>query len=100
MSALQELNANLKDQANLEQRRTAVLNRWQQFKESTNQRRNQLESALRYQQFVRDANEIEDWIADKLKVATDDAHADLTNLAVILLFFSRSYFIFFSVSTP
>uniref|UniRef100_UPI00397EE5A5 hypothetical protein n=1 Tax=Salmonella sp. s51944 TaxID=3159655 RepID=UPI00397EE5A5 len=39
-----------------------------------------LADSLRYQQFDRDADEVESWIRDKLKVTMDDSYKDPTNL--------------------
>lgn len=37
---------------------------------------------MQVQNFNRNADELETWISAKLKVASDDAHKDLTNLQV------------------
>eukprot|EP00049_Salpingoeca_infusionum_P019358 m.361515 g.361515 ORF g.361515 m.361515 type:complete len:2425 (-) comp19658_c0_seq1:287-7561(-) len=61
-------------------RRDTVLKKWSDFKAVAEQRRARLEDSKRLQQFTRDAQELETWIAGKLTVASDSAHSDTTNL--------------------
>ena len=70
--------------AEIVERRERVTQVWEEFKEAAAQRRSKLEHSKRLQQFIRDADELEAWIAQKLQVATDDAYKDPTNLQVPL----------------
>lgn len=74
----------LEDPEALRQRRDKVLERYQGFKEAARQRREKLEGARKFQQFRRDADELESWINEKMQVLSDDAYKDRTNLQVIL----------------
>ena len=44
------------------------------------ERRSQLEDSLSLQQFLRDADEVKNWISEKSKVAGDEAYKDPSNL--------------------
>ena len=72
----------LEDPEALRQRRETVLERYQGFKEAARQRREKLEGARKFQQFRRDADELESWIREKMQVVSDDAFKDRTNLQV------------------
>lgn len=72
----------LEDPEALRQRRDKVLERYQGFKEAARQRREKLEGARKFQQFRRDADELESWIREKMQVLSDDAYKDRTNLQV------------------
>ena len=74
--------ARLEDPEALRQRRDRVLERYQGFKEAARQRRQKLEGARKFQQFRRDADELESWISEKIHVVSGDAHKDRTNLQV------------------
>ncbi|XP_063373302.1 spectrin alpha chain [Cydia amplana] len=62
------------------QRREMLLERRAALFEKSNQRRELLEDAYKYQQFERDCDETKGWINEKLKFATDDSYLDPTNL--------------------
>ena len=72
----------LEDPEALRQRRDKVLERYQVFKESARQRREKLEGARKFQQFRRDADELESWIREKMQVVSDDAYKDRSNFQV------------------
>lgn len=72
----------LEDPEALRLRRDKVLERYQGFKEAARQRREKLEGARKFQQFRRDADELESWIREKMQVLSDDAYKDRTNLQV------------------
>ncbi|EGD77905.1 spectrin [Salpingoeca rosetta] len=61
-------------------RRQAVLKRWSEFKEVAAQRRAKLQDSKKLQQFNRNCEELEAWIASRLKIASEEAHKDPTNL--------------------
>ena len=64
----------------VQSRRDTVLKRYQLLKEATKHRRTKLEDAKRFQQFRRDADELEDWIAEKMQIALDESYKDPSNL--------------------
>lgn len=64
----------------VEQRRTNVLEKYAKVKLITKQRRARLEEARKFQQFKRDAEELEAWIAERMLIASDESHKDPTNL--------------------
>lgn len=66
----------------IQNRRDQVLRRYGEFKDATRARRRRLEEARRYHQFKRDADEVEAWINEKLKIASDECYRDPTNLQV------------------
>ena len=72
----------LEDPEALRQRRDTVLGRYQGFKEAARVRREKLEAAKKYQQFRRDADELESWISEKMQAVSDDPYKDRTNLQV------------------
>lgn len=66
----------------IQAKRESVLNKWKDFKEATSTRRNKLENARELQEFLRNADEIEQWIDDKMKTATDESYKDSSNMQV------------------
>jgi spectrin alpha len=64
----------------IRQRREQVLDRYVQFKQAARDRRSKLEDARRFQQFRRDADELEAWINEKLQTASDESYKDPSNL--------------------
>ena len=79
---LSQVAGRLEDPEALRQRREKVLERYQGFKEAARLRREKLEGARQFQQFRRDADELESWIKEKMQVMSDDAFKDRTNLQV------------------
>lgn len=63
-------------------RRDQVLTKYQGFKDAARQRREKLEAAKKFQQFKRDASELEAWINEKIQTVSDDSYKDRTNLQV------------------
>lgn len=66
----------------IQQRRQEVLTRYQRFKELVAERGQKLEESYHYQVFRRDADDLEKWILEKLKIAGDKSYADPTNIQV------------------
>ena len=62
-------------------KRENVLQGWNRFKIVAAERRSKLEDSKRLQQFNRNADELETWIAEKLN-STADEMPDLSNLEV------------------
>ncbi|XP_071821753.1 spectrin alpha chain, non-erythrocytic 1-like isoform X5 [Apostichopus japonicus] len=58
----------------VEQRRDALLDRRHALIDRSDNRSKLLEDSLRYQKFDRDADEVESWIRDKLKITMDESY--------------------------
>lgn len=58
----------------------ALCSSWAKLKEGLIQKRAQLGESQTIQQFSRDADEIENWIAEKLQVASEETYRDPTNI--------------------
>ena len=65
------------------ERRGIVLKKYQGFKDAAKLRRERLEGAKRFQQFKRDADELESWVSEKLQLISEDSFKDRTNLQVL-----------------
>ncbi len=72
----------LKNPEDVRYRRDQVLSKYQGFKEAARQRREKLEAAKKFQQFKRDASELEAWINEKIHIVSNDSYKDRTNLQV------------------
>ena len=64
-------------------KRNQVLARYSEFKDAARLRRERLEGARQFQQFRRDADELEAWINEKIQIVSDESYKDRTNLQVI-----------------
>ncbi|XP_055377124.1 spectrin alpha chain isoform X3 [Condylostylus longicornis] len=64
----------------IQERREQVLSRYNEFKIETRQKREKLEDSRRFQYFKRDADELENWINEKLQAASEESYRDPTNL--------------------
>ncbi|KAF7479760.1 Hypothetical predicted protein [Marmota monax] len=64
----------------IQQRRQEVLNRYERFKERVAERGQKLEESYYYQVFRRDADDLEKWIKEKLKIAEEKSYEDPTNI--------------------
>ncbi|XP_007530647.2 spectrin alpha chain, erythrocytic 1 [Erinaceus europaeus] len=64
----------------IQERRQEVLDRYQRFKSLVAERGQKLEESYHYQVFRRDADDLEKWILEKLKVADDKSYEDPTNI--------------------
>ncbi|XP_042537874.1 spectrin alpha chain, erythrocytic 1 [Dipodomys spectabilis] len=58
----------------IQQRREEVLNRYQRFKQRVAERGQKLEESYHYQVFMRDADDLEKWIMEKLEIAKDKSY--------------------------
>lgn len=63
-------------------RREQVLSKYEGFKDAARKRREKLEGAKRFQQFRRNADELEAWVTEKMQIVSDESHKDRTNLQV------------------
>lgn len=64
----------------IQERREQVLSRYNDFKIETRQKREKLEDSRRFQYFKRDADELENWINEKLQAASEESYRDPINL--------------------
>lgn len=64
----------------IDEKRQQVLNRWRHLKEALIEKRSKLGESQTLQQFSRDADEIENWIAEKLQLATEESYKDPANI--------------------
>ena len=62
------------------ERRASVLSRWAKLKEALVDWRSRLGQSQSLQQFAREVDEADVWIADRLQTATDESYRDPTNL--------------------
>lgn len=61
-------------------KRDQVLDRWAQLKEALIDNRSKLGEAQTLQQFSRDADEMENWLQEKLQIASDESYKDPSNI--------------------
>lgn len=61
-------------------KRNQVLERWAKLKEALIEKRSKLGESQTLQQFSRDADEIENWMAEKLQLAMDESYKDPANI--------------------
>lgn len=64
----------------IDDKRQQVLERWHHLKEGLIEKRSRLGDEQTLQQFSRDADEIENWIAEKLQLATEESYKDPANI--------------------
>ncbi|XP_041369234.1 spectrin alpha chain-like isoform X2 [Gigantopelta aegis] len=61
-------------------KRDQVLDRWTKLKDALIENRSKLGEAQTLQQFSRDADEMENWLQEKLQIACDESYKDPTNI--------------------
>jgi hypothetical protein len=66
----------------IQSRRDGLLKNWNEFKQAAVSRRSKLENSKGLQEFLRNAEEIEQWIEDKMKISTDESYKDPSNMQV------------------
>lgn len=64
----------------IDERRCQVLDRWKHLKDALIEKRSKLGESQTLQQFSRDADEMENWIAEKLQLATEENYKDPANI--------------------
>ena len=64
----------------IDQKKKQVLQRWEKLKEALIEKRSKLGESQTLQQFSRDADEIENWIGEKLQFATEESYKDPANI--------------------
>lgn len=71
----------------IDNKRKQVLDRWRHLKEALIEKRSKLGESQTLQQFSRDADEIENWIAEKLQLATEESYK-VRNIKIACLKFT------------
>ena len=66
---------------NIASKKDKLLERWSNLKQAMIEKRSKLGESQTLQQFSRDADEIENWIAEKLALAMDESYKDPANIA-------------------
>ena len=66
----------------IEDKRDQVLDRWSKLKDALIDNRSKLGEAQTLQQFSRDADEMENWLQEKLQIASDESYKDPANIQV------------------
>ncbi|XP_021964674.1 spectrin alpha chain isoform X2 [Folsomia candida] len=61
-------------------KKNQVIDRWEKLKEALIEQRSRLGESQTLQQFSRDADEIENWIGEKLQHATEESYKDPANI--------------------
>merc|ERR1719210_2049363 len=64
----------------INQKKKDVLERWEKLKEALIEKRAQLGESQTLQQFSRDADEIENWMLEKLQLAEEESYKDHANI--------------------
>ena len=64
----------------IEDKKKEVLARWQQLKEALIEKRSELGESQTLQQFSRDADEIENWMLEKMQLAEEESYKDPSNI--------------------
>ncbi|KAK9511533.1 hypothetical protein O3M35_000170 [Rhynocoris fuscipes] len=64
----------------IDDKRKQVLDRWRHLKDALIEKRSRLGESQTLQQFSRDADEMENWIAEKLQLATEESYKDPANI--------------------
>ncbi|KAK6020313.1 spectrin repeat-containing domain protein, partial [Ostertagia ostertagi] len=78
--ANQLINSNHYDKDAVARKRDMILDRWERLKSALIEKRSKLGESQTLQQFSRDADEIENWIAEKFQVAQEENYRDPTNI--------------------
>ena len=64
----------------IDDKKEQVLDRWSNLKEALIEKRSKLGESQTLQQFSRDADEVENWMAEKLQLATEESYRDPANI--------------------
>ena len=64
----------------IDEKKSEVLSRWQNLKEALIEKRSKLGESQTLQQFSRDADEIENWMLEKLQLAEEETKPDAANI--------------------
>lgn len=78
--AEQLISSNHYDGPAVQEKRDQVLERWAKLKDDLIDNRSKLGEAQTLQQFSRDADEMENWLQEKLQIAMDESYKDPSNI--------------------
>ncbi|CAI4227013.1 unnamed protein product [Auanema sp. JU1783] len=78
--ANQLINSNHYDKSAVANKINQILDRWERLKSALIEKRSKLGESQTLQQFSRDADEIENWIAEKFQIAQEENYRDPTNI--------------------
>ncbi|KAK7505097.1 hypothetical protein BaRGS_00003667 [Batillaria attramentaria] len=76
----QLVSSNHYDAEAINEKRDQVLDRWAKLKDALIDNRSKLGEAQTLQQFSRDADEMENWLQEKLQIALDESYKDPSNI--------------------
>ncbi|GFR78865.1 spectrin alpha chain [Elysia marginata] len=76
----QLITSNHYDGTAVSEKRDQVLERWSKLKDDLIENRSKLGEAQTLQQFSRDADEMENWLQEKLQIAMDESYKDPSNI--------------------
>ncbi|KAH9498945.1 hypothetical protein Btru_003975 [Bulinus truncatus] len=76
----QLITSNHYDGLAVSEKRDQVLDRWSKLKDALIENRSKLGEAQTLQQFSRDADEMENWLQEKIQIALDESYKDPTNI--------------------
>lgn len=82
LSAGRPLSGSKERPIDIRNRREKVLLKYQEFSEAVTSRRLKLEQAKQLHQLYSDADNLESWINDKIRIASDESYKDRRNLQV------------------
>lgn len=78
--ANQLINSDHYDKNAVAEKRDQILQRWDRLKAALIEKRSKLGESQTLQQFSRDADEIENWIAEKFQIAQEESYRDPTHI--------------------
>lgn len=68
------------DKSAIVNKRDQIFDRWNRLKGALIEKRSKLGESQTLQQFSRDADEVENWIAEKISIAQEQSYLDPTNI--------------------
>lgn len=80
LSAGRPLSGSKEKPGDIRHRRDKVLVKYQEFTDAVHSRRLKLEQAKQLHHFYTDADNLESWINDKIRIASDESYKDRRNL--------------------
>ncbi|MFH4975655.1 hypothetical protein AB6A40_002364 [Gnathostoma spinigerum] len=78
--ANQLVNSDHYDRDAVQDKRDQILQRWERLKSALIEKRSKLGESQTLQQFSRDADEIENWIAEKFQIAQEESYRDPSHI--------------------
>lgn len=93
LSAGRPLSGSKEKPGDIRHRRDKVLLKYQEFTGAVHSRRLKLEQAKQLHHFYTDADNLESWINDKIRIASDESYKDRRNLQARKYFSSHHHLI-------